>query len=192
MEVLEAIRTRRSIRRYLPQQIPREALEAILEAGSWAANAGGGQRSMLVGILDTALVRRLGAMNLAHFDRGRLLGSHVSREQPSVIDDPAIRDGFYGAPALCAIFSQRDFLFGVADAFCCAQAVALAAHALGVASCIVSRAEETFRGSEGEALLREWGVPENYAPRCFVALGYRDGPAPAGKPRLPGRVKIVE
>ena len=36
MNVLEAIRGRRSIRKYQDRQIPREDLEKILEAGSFA------------------------------------------------------------------------------------------------------------------------------------------------------------
>lgn len=192
MELMDAIRQRRSIRRYRSEQLPRDVLERILEAGTWAANAGGGQRSVIVGIRDAALVQRLGQMNLARFDRSRLMGSYVSKDQPSVIDDPAISNGFYGAPALAAVFAQRDFRFGVPDAFCCAQVMALAAFDLGVASCIVSRAEETFDCPEGQELLRAWGVPENYAPRCFLALGYCDGPYPEPKPRRAGRVKIVE
>ena len=192
MELLEALRARRSIRRYRREPVPREALEKILEAGSWAANAGGGQRSMIVGIRDAALVERLGRMNLARFDRNRLLGSHVSREQPSVIDDPSIASGFYGAPALCVVFAQRDFLYGIPDAFCCAQAMLMEAFDLGVSSCVVARAEETFDSAEGAALMAAWGVPENYIARCFVALGYCDGPYPPPKLRREGRTKIIE
>ena len=63
---------------------------------------------------------------------------------------------------------------------------------LGVASCIVSRGAETFSSLEGQALLKEWGIPENYTAVCFVILGYIDGRQPHTKPRKPGRVKIVE
>lgn len=60
-------------------------------------------------------------MNLARFDRSRLLGGYVSREQPSTIDDPTIKNGFYGAPTVVAIFGQDGFAFRVADAFCMAE-----------------------------------------------------------------------
>ncbi|MBD3405329.1 MAG: nitroreductase family protein [Candidatus Lokiarchaeota archaeon] len=39
MNVLEAIRNRRSIRKYLSKPVEREKLEAILEAGRWAPSA---------------------------------------------------------------------------------------------------------------------------------------------------------
>ena len=38
MEVLEAIRQRRTIKRFKPEQPPREAIEQILEAAVWAPN----------------------------------------------------------------------------------------------------------------------------------------------------------
>jgi nitroreductase len=68
----------------------------------------------------------------------------------------------------------------------------LQAAELGIASCIISRGEETFAGEEGRELLREWGVPENYSAVCFVILGYIDGEQPHTKPRREGRVKIIE
>lgn len=95
MELLELMRRRRSIRKYQTRQVSRADLEAVLEAGTYAPNAGGGQRSMLVGVRDPALAERIGRMNLLRFDRSRLAGSCVSREQPSTIDDPTIQNGFY-------------------------------------------------------------------------------------------------
>lgn len=93
---------------------------------------------------------------------------------------------------MCVVFAQRDFLYSVPDAFCCAENMVLMASELGLASCIVARGEETFDSEEGAALLREWGVPENYVARCFVPLGYVEGEYPREKPRRAGRSKIVE
>ena len=50
MTVSEAIYRRRSIRKFQERQIPREDLEKVLEAGLYAPNAGGGQRTILCGI----------------------------------------------------------------------------------------------------------------------------------------------
>ena len=191
MDIFELIHSRRSIRKYQPQQISRETLEKILEAGAYAPNAGGGQRRMIVAIHDRETCEKVGRLNLNGFDRGKLLGSYVSREQPSIIDDPTLKSGFYGAPTVCAIFGPRDFLYSVPDAFCCAENMVLAATELGLASCIVARGEETFDNDPGRELLRQWEVPENFIARCFVLLGYCDGPYPMGKPRTPGQIKIV-
>jgi nitroreductase len=190
--LMDLIRARHSIRKYTDQQICREDLEKILEAGNYAPNAGGGQRSMMVGIRNKELTTKIGIMNLAGFDRSRLVGSYVSKEQPSNIDDPTIRNGFYGAPSVVAIFGQNGFLYREADAFCCAENMVLQATELGIASCIISRGAETFVSEEGKALLEAWKIPAQYSAICFVILGYIDGEQPHTKPRKSGRVQIVE
>ena len=48
--LMDIIKARHSIRKYQDEQIKREDLEIILEAGNYAPNAGGGQRSMMVAI----------------------------------------------------------------------------------------------------------------------------------------------
>ena len=192
MELLELIHRRRSIRKYTAEQITNEEMEKILEAGAAAPNASGAQRSMIVGVRDAKLTRLIGKLNFLPFDRSLLIGGHVSDEQPSVIDDPNIKDGFYGAPAVVALFGQQDFPFSVADAFCSAENIVLMATELGLASCIVSRAEETFVNEEGQKLLKAWDVPDNYICRAFVTLGHIDGDYPHVKPVKTGRVKIIE
>lgn len=190
--LMDIIKSRHSIRKYTDRQISRSDLELILEAGNYAPNAGGGQRSMMVGVLNKELTAKIGVMNLAKFNRGNLIGSHVSKEQPSVIDDSAIKNGFYNAPAVVVIFGQDRFMFREADAYCCAENMALQATELGIASCIVSRGAETFASDEGKAILKSWEIPENYSAVCFVILGYIDGEQPQAKPRKANRVKIIE
>ncbi len=191
-DLLELIKERRSIRKYQEKQIPLADLETIVEAGLYAPNAGGGQRSKIVAIQNRILTEELGRRNIAHFNRANLAGSYVSSDQPSVIDDPTIKSGFYGAPTVCAIFSPKNFLYSIPDAFCCAENMVLEASALGIASCIVARGEETFDNEFGEMLMQKWEIPSTMIARCFVLLGYYEGEYPAIKPRKPGRSLIVE
>lgn len=190
--LIDIIKARHSIRKYTDKQISREDLEKILEAGNYAPNAGGGQRSMMVAIHNKELAAKVGRMNMAKFDRTHLAGNYVSHEQPSVIDDMAITNGFYDAPTVVCIFAESRFLFRTADAFCMAENMVLQATELGIASCIISRGEETFDSEEGRKLTGSWGVPENYSCQAFVILGYINGIEPHTKPRKSGRIKIVE
>lgn len=190
--LMDIIRARHSIRKYTDRQISRADMELILEAGNYAPNAGGGQRSMIVGVLNKELTAKIGVMNLAKFNRQNLIGSYVSKEQPSVIDDADIKNGFYNAPAVAAIFGQNNFMFREADAFCCAENMVLQATELGISSCIISRGAETFESEEGKSILKEWEIPKNYSAICFVILGYIDGEQPQTKPRKPNRTKIIE
>ena len=192
MKLMDIIKSRHSIRKYTDRQISRSDLETILEAGNYAPNAGGGQRSMMVAVHNRELATHIGRLNLVRFDRTNLAGSYVSKEQPSTIDDPSIKNGFYDAPTVICVFCQDNFLFKTADAFCMMENMILQATELGIASCIISRGAETFDSEEGQSLMREWGVPEGYACQGFVILGYIDGEQPHSKPRKPGRIKIIE
>ena len=190
--LMDIIKKRHSIRKYTNKQISRNDLETILEAGNYAPNAGGGQRSIIVAVHNAELSKKLGMMNMSAFDRSRLVGNHVSKEQPSVIDDPKIKNGFYDEPTVICIFGQNNFLFRDADAFCIAENIVLQATELDISSCIVSRGAETFANNFGKQLLKEWEIPENYGCICFVVLGYIDGEIPHTKPRRKDRIKIVE
>jgi nitroreductase len=191
MELLELMKHRRSIRKYTKEQISEEDLRKIIDAGLFAPNAGGGQRSMIVGIHNAELVEKLGKLNVGCMDRSRLAGGHVSAEQPSIIDDPTIKSGFYGAPSLAIIFAQKNFLYSIPDAFCAAENMVLMATELGISSCIIARGEETFANPEGASYLKEWNIPENMVARCFVILGYCETNYPKEKPRKPGRSMII-
>ena len=192
MDILEVIKSRHSIRKYKSTQIERSDLEKIIEAGLHAPNAGGRQGSIIIGVHNAKLTEAIGKLNIAKFDRSMLLGSYVSHEQPSIIDDPNIKSGFYGAPSLCVIFGPEDFLYSTADAFCCAENMILEAHSIGISSCIIARGEETFDNPEGRKILAQWEIPDGYIARCFVLLGYIDGKEPSVKPLREGRSKIIQ
>lgn len=192
MDILDIMKERRSIRKYQDKQISREDLEKIIEAGLYAPNAGGGQRAKIVAVHNKELVKKIGKLNLAHFDRSKLAGGHVSSEQPSNIDDPTIKNGFYGAPAVCIIFGAKNFLYSIPDAFCCAENMVLEAANLGIASCIIARGEETFDNEVGMELLKEWDIRDTDIARCFVILGYCNGSYPQIKPRKENRFLIID
>ena len=188
MDIMELIRTRRSIRKYLPGPVEREKLDAILEAGLFAPNPGGRQGTKIILLEDPALIERIGIVNADCENRNWDVG--VSADQPSIIDDRSIRSGFYGCPALmivCIPRARKGMVNPIGSAFCCAQNITLAAHALGVGSVIVGRAEATFARPEMQALLDGWGLDPDYMPIVFVCLGYIDGPYPKIKPRNEGR-----
>ena len=191
MELFELMKCRRSIRKYRDKQIPVEDLEKIIEAGTYAPNAGGGQRSIIVGVHNAELAEKIGRLNIARFDRSRLSGNYVSADQPSIIDDPSIKSGFYGAPCVCAVFAEKNFLYSIPDAFCAAENMLLQATELGIGSCVVARGEETFDSDYGMSLLEKWNVPSDMICRCFVLLGYVNGEMPHAKPRRQGRYKII-
>ena len=65
MELLELMKYRRSIRKYTDRQVSKEDLQKIIEAGAYAPNAGGGQRSIIIAVRNKRLAQQIGVMNLA-------------------------------------------------------------------------------------------------------------------------------
>lgn len=194
MELLEMMKHRRSIRKYLANPVEREKLEKILEAGIYAPNPGGRQGTKIVMLEDAALINRIGIVN-ADCENRNWGGTGVSAEQPSIIDDLSIRSGFYGCPALgivCATKQMAAKVNGIGSAFVCAENMVLEAYALGVSSCIVGRAEATFAHPEMASLLTAWGLEDDYVPLVFVCLGYIDGEYPGIKARKEGRTLYIE
>ena len=65
-----------------------------------------------------------------------------------------------------------------------------AAHAVGLGSCWIHRAKQTFETEEGKELLRSWGLKDTFVGIGNCILGYPDE-EPAAKPRLKGRIVKV-
>lgn len=193
MELLEMMKHRRSIRKYLEKPVEKEKLEKILEAGIYAPNPGGRQGTKIIMLDDPALIEKIGIVN-ADCENRNWGGTGVSAEQPSIIDDLSIRSGFYGCQALgivCVTKRMAAMVNGIGAAFVCAQNMVLEAYDLGVSSCIVGRAEATFSNPEIAALLTEWGLDEDYTPMVFVCLGYINGEYPGIKARNEGRTLYI-
>ncbi|MBQ4088517.1 MAG: nitroreductase family protein [Clostridia bacterium] len=194
MELLEKMKHRRSIRRYLGKKVEREKLEKIAEAGIYAPNPGGRQGTKVIMLDDAEVIERIGIVNADCENRNWGAGVGVSADQPSIIDDLSIKSGFYGCQALgivCVPRRMKNAVNGIGAAFVCAQNMVMEAYELGVSSCIVGRAEATFEKPGMQELLDKWGLDPEYMPLVFVCLGYIEGEYPKGKPRSEGRVLFV-
>ena len=192
MELLELMKTRRSIRKYTKEAVEKEKLEKIAEAGLFAPNPGGKQGTKIIILTDPEIIEKIGIVNADCENRN--WDSGVSSDQPSIIDDKTIRSGFYGCPALamvCIKRSSADKVNGIGSVFVTAQNMVLEAYDLGVSSVIVGRALATFAQEEMQKLLDTWGLDPEYVPIVFVCLGYIDGPYPGIKPRYEGRTLWV-
>ena len=108
-ELLELIKTRRSYRTFEDKQINDQQLDMILEAGLYAPNAGGRQSILFLVTQDKQINEQLGKISrqVAHVVKGR----YVSKEQPSIIDNPDIKSALYGAPTVITLLGPKDFIF---------------------------------------------------------------------------------
>ena len=172
--VLDAMRGRRSIRRYKPDLPPKEALQQIIDAGLYAASGHGLQTAIIVAVTDKTLRDRLSEMN-------RVIGGWDEGFDP-----------FYGAPAVLIVLADKSSYNHVCDGALAMGNMMLAAHALGLGSCWINRARQEFDTEEGKEILRAIGVEGDYEGIGHCIVGYPEGDAPEAKPRKENRVYWVE
>jgi nitroreductase len=127
MEVLHAIRTRRSVREFKQKKIERDKIEKILEAGRWAPSAKNRQPWKFIVVEDEKTIKQVASCTIYSF-----VGE---------------------APLLIAVFLDRsemiDRVKDVQAIGACIQNMLLAIHALGLGGVwigeILKRKEEVNR-----------------------------------------------
>ena len=190
-EVISTILRRRSIRRFERRQIEEDILDEILQAGLYAPSAGGRQGVIFAVCQDREVNERLGKIKRANSHPCMAAhGNYVSREQPSIADDPKLTNAFYDAPTVITMFAPKNFLFSPEDCAAAAENMMLAADSLGVGSCYIGQGWTAFGDPYGQEILRKWKIPENCYAVMQLLLGYpREGDShPLPKPRKEGRI----
>jgi nitroreductase len=144
--------------------VDEDALQAILEAGTYAATGMNRQSPVMVVVQDPEAREKLRKMNAA------ILGNPDT-------------DPFYGAPTVVVVLADANVSTCLEDGSLVMGNLMNAAHSVGVDSCWIHRAKQEFATEEGKRLLREWGIEGNYIGVGHCILGYRSGDKPETKPR---------
>ncbi len=190
-EVMNTILHRRSIRRFDDRQIEEPALRQILQAGLYAPSAGGRQGVIFAVCQNREINERLGKIKRANSNPHMANGdNYVSREQPSIADDPKLINAFYGAPTVITLFAPKNFLFSQEDCAAAAENMMLAADSMGIGSCYIGQGWTAFADPYGQEKLREWSIPTDHYAVMQLLLGYlQEGDKhPASKPRKANRI----
>ena len=172
--IITALKTRRSIRRYKPEQITDEELKTVLEAGTWAPTGMGYQDPWIIAIQNPALMERISRMNR------EIWGRDI--------------DPFYGAPTYVLVFGSdpQKWANSVYDGALVLGNMMNAAHAIGLGSCWINREREMFSSEEGNVLMKELGLPEGLVGIGALALGYPASFPPTVKPRKENYYRIIK
>ena len=176
-QTLVDIRSRRSVKKYTDQPVPRELVEAVVEAGMYAPSGMNRQSAIILAVTDKEMRDRLSRMNL-----DIIIGKQLKTS--SGHSDP-----FYGAPVVLVVLAKKDCPTRVYDGSIVLENMLLAAHSLGLGACWIHRAKEMFETEEGKQILQDLGIIEEYEGIGHCILGY---PAPdALKPQSPRKPDYV-
>ena len=172
MEALEAMLTRKSVKKYKADAVDKKLIEKIVEAGTYAATGRNLQSPIILAITNKQVRDELSKINAKVMN---LEGT----------------DPFYGAPVVLVVLAKKEVSTHVYDGSLVMGNLLHAAHALGLGACWIHRARETFEMEEGKALLRELGIQEEYEGIGNCVIGYADM-QPAAKPRKENWVYYVD
>lgn len=170
-EALTVLKERRSIRKFKPQQITDEELNAVLEAGAYSPSSKNRQPVVVVAVQNKNDIAQLTRMNAAVWGRDT--------------------DPYYGAPAILVVLCKADSSSPVEDGSAAATYLLTAAHAVGLGGCWINRERQMFESEEGKALLQKWGLEDDYLGIAACSIGYIEGenPTPPARKGLVVRVK---
>lgn len=173
-EIIQAMKTRRSVRAFKPDTVRKEDLQQIIEAGLYAASGKGQQAAIIVAVTNKEMRAKLQAANA------------------KVGGWPDNFDPFYGAPAVLIVLGNKAHFTHVYDGSLVMGNMMLAAHALGLASIWIHRAKEEFEQDTWKQLLADLGISGEWEGIGHCAVGYAAGELPKAAPRKDGRVFWVE
>lgn len=171
-DLLNKIKTRRSIRKFKPDMLPRQIIDQIIEAGTYAASGMNRQTPIIIAVTNKEMRDRLSKMN------ANIMGSEG--------------DPFYGAPVVLIVLASKERYTYIYDGSLVMGNLMLAAHELGIGSCWIHRAKEEFESEEGKAVLKELGIEGDYEGIGHCVLGYVDGEYPNILPRKENWVYYIE
>ena len=173
-DIIQAIRTRRSIRKFKPDMPSKEDIQTIVDSGLYAASGMGRQSVITLAVTNKEMRDRFSHANAAVMGQGK--GT----------------DPFYGAPVVLIVLADKSCPTHVYDGSLVMGNMLLAAHALGLGSIWIHRAKEEFETPEFKQLLKELGIEGEWEGIGHCVVGYIDGDAPKAAERKPGRVYWIE
>ena len=164
-ETLKVLETRRSCRKFKPDMVDRELLDAIIKAGTYAATGMGKQSPIIIAVTDKSLRDKIS-------DENKKVGGWSGEFDP-----------FYRAPVILIVLADKNVPTHVYDGSLVMGNLMNAAESLGVASIWIHRAKEEFESEFGKDLLKKLGIEGNYEGIGHCALGYPAEPAKDPSPR---------
>jgi nitroreductase len=188
MDVIEAIKTRRSIRKFKEDMVPDELLSKIVNAARWAPSADNAQPWVFIIIKNRELKENIQsflcdrALRYIESVEGKKelekYGSDIRLKWIETIQNKRFQEHVSKAPVLIAIFGDVSSPCYIYDCCAATQNLILSAHAFGLGSCWIDPGiGDELTESQIRNLLN---APKNLKIVSLVAAGF---PAEMPKPR---------
>ena len=158
---LQALKERRSVRKYKADMVPQELIDQVIDAGLYAASGHGEQDSIIVAVTNKEVRDKLSQMNRA------IMGTKS--------------DTFYGAPVVLIVLAPKSNKNAIYDASLIMGNLMQAAHAVGLGSCWIqgrNRVSSTEDSTE-DYIRNIFHFPKNLRLEALLSVGHIDQTLPA-------------
>ena len=149
---IENLITRRSIRKFKSDPVPKDLIRQIIEAGLYAPSGRNYQSTIIIAVTNQELRNKISKINC------RIGGWK---------DD---FDPFYGAPVILIVLANREYPNYIYDGSLTMGNILNAAHSLGLGSCWIHRAKQEFDMPEFQEILRSLSIEGNFEGIGHCAL----------------------
>ena len=153
MDILEIIKSRRSVKSYTDQQVPHELIEKIVEAGMYAPSGKNRQSAIILAVSNQEIIEKL---------------SYAIKDIRGMSEG----DPLYGAPVALVVLADKNVFTHVYDGSVVIENMLLEAHSLGLGACWIHHAKEVFESEFGRDLLASLGVDGEYEGVGTCIVGY--------------------
>ncbi len=172
-ETLSSILGRRSIRKFRREQVPKQALQLILEAGRAAPSGGNNQFSHLLVVQKPEILREmteLAVQRLALMEYDE--NTYKSLRSTIIRSRKGYWDFTYGAPTFVLVANQKGYSNHLADSACVLENMMIAAQSLGIGTCYINNFKWLNWDETMLNYLRGLGLGENEIPCGGLSVGY--------------------
>jgi nitroreductase len=142
MDAIEVLKTRRSVRTFQGEPVPKEIIEDIVDCGRLAATANNGQPWEFVVVTEPGMLRRIASIT----DYGKF-----------IVD-----------ASVCVLVLCKDTKYYLEDGSAATENILLAARARGLGSCWVAGDKKPYAAE----FCRLVGAPQGYKLVSLIPIGY--------------------
>lgn len=179
MTVKDAIYGRCSVRAYTSEQIDQSTLRTLLAAAVRAPTAMHAEPWQFVIVQDRNMLRRLSERAKETLAAEAHL--HPDRGSPDTFMQPDF-NVFYDAGTLVVICTKNAGHFAQADCWLAAENLMLAAHAMGLGTCVIGLAASVLNLPDAK---HELGIPPETTPVAPIIVGKPRGETLPGARKEP-------
>ena len=173
-ELIESMVSRRSVRNYKSDMLPKEIINEIIKGGTYAPTGRGMQSPIIIAVTNKEVRDKLSKIN------AKILGKSEDF------------DPFYNAPVVLIVLADKSKPTYIYDGSLVMGNLMLSAHSLGIGSCWIHRAKETFETQEGKEILKSLGIQGDYEGIGNCVIGYSNEPFREAPPRKENYVYYID